>query len=133
GRDVNGHDPPHVRSGRHGEAPGPGAQVDHRAGPADPMSAEHGEVSGQVRESLLAVEPGDEAGIEMLTPGVGKLIDQPRLGHVLDPRTVGVALAGTRIGWAGRSAGCRAPGRAGCARFPSDGRLALWRPVWCIW
>src|SRR5262249_45855554 len=125
----------HVRSGRHSDPPGPGAQVDHGAGPADPMSAEHGEVSGKVRESLLAVEPGDEAGIEMLGPGVGKLIDQPWLGHAPDPRTASAALTGAWIGRAGCMAAPapRAPGWAGCARSPSGGRLALWRPVWCIW
>jgi hypothetical protein len=45
------------------------------------MFAQRGEIPGRIGIPLLAVEPGDEAGIEMLSTGVRKLVDHPRPGH----------------------------------------------------
>lgn len=47
------------------------------------MLAEHDEVPSGIRESLLAVVPGDEAGIEMLRTRMRKLVNHPRPGHPL--------------------------------------------------
>jgi hypothetical protein len=45
------------------------------------MISEHGEVVGKIGISLLAVEPGDEAWIEVFRPGVRQLVEHPRLDH----------------------------------------------------
>jgi hypothetical protein len=46
------------------------------------MLAQYRQVCCRVRITLLAVEPGDETGIEMLRPGVRHLVQHPRLAHV---------------------------------------------------
>jgi hypothetical protein len=45
------------------------------------MISEHDEVVGKIGTSLLAVEPGDEAWIEVFRPGVRQLVEHPRLDH----------------------------------------------------
>jgi hypothetical protein len=81
GGDVNSYDAAHAGSGGQGEPPGPGAEVHQRACRPDAMVGEHGEVAGKIGISLLAVEPGDEARIEMFTPSLRQLVEHPRLGH----------------------------------------------------
>jgi hypothetical protein len=81
GGDVNSYDAPHAGSGGQGEPSGPGAEVHQRACRPDAMISEHGEVVGKIGISLLAVEPGDEAWIEMFRPGVRQFVEHPRLDH----------------------------------------------------
>jgi hypothetical protein len=46
------------------------------------MLAKHSNIPGRAGVALLAIEPGDEARIEVLSASMRKLVDHPGLIHV---------------------------------------------------
>ena len=78
---------------RNRELPGPRAEIDHDRRAVEAVGRERGDVRAGIRVPLLAVEPGDERRVQVLGPGVRRLVKQPRPVR-RTPHSLAVAPAG---------------------------------------